>query len=116
MENFIASKWSFAYFDRAFAGTKISFGDLDGIVEVRSNFCVMETKGTDVPVPTGQAVMFSRLHETGYFTILVLRGTPPDNVVEWAIWPGEFRRGTREDVYDFLCEWFAWAKDHRSWK
>lgn len=110
MDKFIASKWSFRYFDESFLPTHVSFGDLDGIVERNGRFLVLETKGIGVPVPNGQAVMFSRMVETGLFTVVVLWGNAPDVVTHWRIWPGDKHPADRLRVRTFIADWWRQAQ------
>ena len=55
----------FSVFKDCFPG-KISFTDIDGIVEINRNFLMVEWKGTDGPIPMGQRIMFERLSEIGF--------------------------------------------------
>jgi len=105
MDNFIASKWSYSYFDQAFQPTRISFGDLDAVVERNGQFLVLETKGEGVPVPRGQERMFNSMVGLGCFTVLVLWGKPPCEVTACRIWPGIKFNTDKDAVFEFIKEW-----------
>lgn len=53
---------------------KISFTDVDGIVEVNGHFLLLEWKKSSGFVPTGQRIMYERLTRDSRFTVLVLAG------------------------------------------
>lgn len=53
---------------------RISFGDVDGIVEIEGNALVLEWKGEGVPIPKGQEIMWTRLTREGVFTVFVIEG------------------------------------------
>lgn len=110
MDNFIASKWSYGYFDEAFRPTRISFGDLDAVVERNGQFLVLETKGEGVPVPTGQEMMFNRMIDCGNYTVLILWGKPPCEVTAWRIWPGLKVPVDKATVREFILEWRRMAE------
>jgi hypothetical protein len=50
---------------------KISFGDIDGIVEIRGNFLVLEFKGSPI-IPKGQRILYQRLTRLAPFFVLVI--------------------------------------------
>ena len=114
MENFIASKWSYRHFDEVFSPTRISFGDLDGVVERNGKFLVIETKGEGIPVPRGQAIMFDRLVEKGDFTVVVLWGNPPCEVKQWCLWPLQIEDANKDIVRSFIDEWWREANQNMS--
>ena len=53
---------------------RISFGDVDGIVEIEGNALVLEWKGENAPIPKGQVIMWTRLTRGGIFTVFVIEG------------------------------------------
>ena len=53
---------------------KISFGDVDGIVEIEGNALVLEWKGEGAPIAKGQEIMWKRLTRNGVFTVFVIEG------------------------------------------
>jgi hypothetical protein len=66
--------WDWAMFDGCFGETRIKPTDLDGFVERKGKFLVLETKHKDTPIPEGQRITFESLVKTGYFSILVMWG------------------------------------------
>lgn len=69
-------------FDHCFP-RRITFGDIDSIVELGGNFLVLEWKLTGQVVETGQEVLFRRLVDAG-FTVVVVWTTTDGDVVAWA--------------------------------
>jgi hypothetical protein len=53
---------------------RIGFTDVDGIVEINGKGLLLEWKGKDVPIPTGQHIMFSRLTRGKTLTVFVVEG------------------------------------------
>jgi hypothetical protein len=72
---FMDSLWDWGCLDTCFDnGIKVS--DLDGIVERRGRFLVLETKSSGVTIPTGQQRMFNAMASSGLFCIMVIWGEP----------------------------------------
>jgi len=61
-------------FKGCFGETRIEPTDIDGFVERKGKFLVLETKHKDVPIPAGQKITFDSLAKTGYFSIFVMWG------------------------------------------
>jgi hypothetical protein len=60
---------------------RISFGDVDGIVEIEGNALVLEWKGEGAPIAKGQEIMWNRLTKSGIFTVFVIEGDAETMVV-----------------------------------
>lgn len=60
-------------FDDCFPG-KIGFGDVDGLIERRGSFLVVEWKEPDAPLTTGQLITFKHLSTVPTITVLVVEG------------------------------------------
>ncbi len=81
LENFVDNLWPWDVFNDCFINSDgkhsgIAFSDLDGIVERKGDFIVVEGKGIGVSIPPGQRRMFWHLVNTGRFTIVILWGEP----------------------------------------
>ena len=62
------------YFSKFFPRA-ISFGDVDGLVEVSNHFLLMEWKGDDRRgLPTGQRITYERITLDHRFCVLVVSG------------------------------------------
>jgi len=78
--------WKFENFNECWEPTNIQMSDLDGIVERKGHFLVVEFKQPSVTLlPMGQLIMFQQLNKLGCFTILIIYGEP--NIPErYEIW------------------------------
>ncbi len=70
---FVAGIWDWSILAGCF-GSGIEPTDLDGFVERRGHFLVLETKRPGVAIPLGQRRTFEALRQTGLFTVLVVWG------------------------------------------
>ena len=71
---FLKGIWDWEILDGCFGATKIKPTDIDGFVERRGNFLILEAKGIGKDIPRGQERTFERLRETGLFTIVIVWG------------------------------------------
>lgn len=74
MEKFTSSLWDWKFLDNCFQGTKIKVSDIDGIVERKGQFLILECKSPNVELPAGQKIMFDNMAKTGLFTVIVVWG------------------------------------------
>jgi hypothetical protein len=74
MDKFTSSLWDWKFLDNCFQGTRIKVSDIDGIVERKGQFLVIECKNPNVPIPVGQKIMFDNMAKTGFFTVIVVWG------------------------------------------
>jgi hypothetical protein len=70
---FIAGIWDWSILSGCFSGG-IRPTDLDGLVERRGHFLVLEAKQPGVSVPLGQRYTFEALQKTGVFTVIIIWG------------------------------------------
>lgn len=117
MAAYQSSVWDWSWLNGAFGGTKIRVSDVDGMVERRGNFLMIEGKKGGI-VSGGQEIMFQAWIRNGgsllllvgmdhadHDMIIVARGGP------WPINSTPFN-GNRETVRR-LCEtWYLWANQH----
>ena len=73
-EAFMDGIWDWAILQDCFGDSKIEPTDIDGFVERKGYFLVLETKRPDVPVKQGQRITFHALKDTGLFTIIIIWG------------------------------------------
>ena len=71
---FLDGIWDWSIFDGCFGQTRIAVTDIDGLVERRGKFLVIEAKSPRTHIPTGQKIMFDALVATGFFSVLVIWG------------------------------------------
>lgn len=111
MDKFISQLWDWGFLNGCFKGTGIRVSDLDGIVESRGRFLVLEGKSGTAPIPTGQAIMFNAMirtnAEVGYdlFTVLVMWGEgKPARMTVWPQMPPV--PCDESDIQRFVEAWF----------
>lgn len=89
--------------------------DWDGVVEIKGNFLVFETKDFDKEVDKGQLMALWAAVNTGRFTVVFIWGKKYP--IEWERWTREkdkIKIIEREacniiDVFDFCKKWADWA-------
>lgn len=82
---FLGSLWDWAILDGCFGTTRISPTDIDGVVERNGQLLILEAKGKEVCLTTGQDIMFRQVTRSGFVTVIVVRGEP-QNPVDAAIY------------------------------
>ena len=98
----------------AFAPSKITPMDLDGIIERRGKFIVFETKRGNVPIPLGQQYTLEALANTGLFNVIILRAKTPEEIDSWERWRGppitkEVFTGDAAALVEFVGKWYQFA-------
>lgn len=71
---YMAGVWDWAILDGCFGETKIKPTDIDGFVERRGNFLVLETKQPEAGVPEGQELTFKALVKRAGAVVIVIFG------------------------------------------
>lgn len=71
---FMAGIWDWAILDGCFGDTKIKPTDIDGFVERKGNFLILETKQPDAGVPEGQELTFKALVNKAGAVVIVIFG------------------------------------------
>lgn len=89
--------------------SKISFTDLDGIVEVNGRFLVIEWKHSR-HIPQGQLILFQQLAALPQFTVIVLVGKPQLSLVKEAtiIFPNKpitWYSASLASVKEYIRKW-----------
>ena len=87
----------------------IRVGDLDGFVEVGNKFLVIEGKPPGGELPKGQGYALTRLAKMDNFTVVVLEGTPPFDIVGWRVLGKKKYVGGAEEFKKFIRKWFEYA-------
>lgn len=111
---FNASVWDWSFLNGAFGGTNIRVSDIDGMVERRGNFLMIEGKKGGV-VSGGQGIMFDAWVRDGN-SLLLLHGMDHADknmiiVARGGPWPvdGSPITGDRNTVRDLCLRWYLWA-------
>lgn len=113
-EKFLAGFWNWSFLDECFEG-KIKMSDLDGIVERRGHFFVLETKQNGVTVPAGQRIMFENMAKTGLITVVILWGKQNETEQMQVYYPNcaaptPIKVATNEDVQR-VAKWWSYTVD-----
>jgi hypothetical protein len=107
--SFERGAWDWEPLNECFGETHIRPTDLDGFVERKGKFLVLEAKGSNVDIPEGQWRTFQALRETKLFTILVIWG--PQNEPQSALLltrQGKYRydRADWQTIQNIVSWWF----------
>ena len=89
---------------------RISFGDVDGIVEVKGKALMLEWKSEMMPLPTGQQIMYSRITKGKKITVICVVGDAETmNVTHYGFYyDGKFsdwRESNLQGVKEKIKEW-----------
>ena len=71
---FMAGIWDWAILDGCFGDTKIKPTDIDGFVERKGNFLILETKQPDAGIPEGQELTYKALVNRAGAVVIVIFG------------------------------------------
>ena len=94
---------------------KISFGDVDAIVEINGKGLMLEWKSDTTDLPMGQQIMYRRLTKTEQLTVIILCGnaeTMEINYMGW-VFAGKYVepvRETAEGAKKSIDDWVHWAQ------
>jgi hypothetical protein len=91
-----------------------AFMDIDGFLEVKGRFLVLESKPPDGLLSGGQYRALQALSQTPGFHVVVVEGYPPSEVVRWEMMGimvnGKVHRGEGWDtLFKLVGQWFEWA-------
>lgn len=93
--------------------------DLDGFVEIRNQFLILESKSAGALMSGGQAMAFERLRATGVFTICLLSWGDSGDLDYFEIWTRtRYRRlegveASKEEFYRRMSLWSQWAENKK---
>lgn len=110
--------WDWGPFDGCFGTTRIRISDVDGIVERNGHILLIEAKPPGKTVSKGQAIMFDKIAESGFFVLILWGETnKPEQyqVYRPKRWhdmgqnPSKPQPITLQEAREFVRGWFAWA-------
>jgi hypothetical protein len=92
---------------------KISFGDVDGIVELRGNFLILEFKKTPI-IPKGQQILFKRLTLLAPVHVMVIDADIETMKIHGVNYIADGRIGRQkpmnlQGLKDKIKSWSEWA-------
>ena len=118
LDRYHGAWWDWTPLNECFEG-KIRVMDVDGIVERRGKFLLLEGKRLDEgeqppPLPAGQQYTHDALCATGLFTVVVFWGTPPRGPIRFV--RVQTKRGagrvvpaSMDDLKALVRRWYRWA-------
>lgn len=85
METYLDNLWDWGFLDDCFKPSKIKITDIDGMVERKGRFLLIETKLPDVEIPMGQKILFDSLIASHRFHVLIVWGkrNQPEHRMFW---------------------------------
>jgi hypothetical protein len=100
-------------FAECFPG-RINFGDIDGLVEMRGYFCLLEWK-TSGEVSTGQKLTYARFTRPHGNVVWIVIGDAKDMTVQRysVVWRGKSRHWVSSDLDEVkrrIKGWAYWVK------
>ena len=111
-DNYMACLWDWGFLDDCFGGTRIKITDVDGLVERRGNFLMIEAKSPGAPIPKGQAIMFDKLVKDPKWNVLVVWGKP-NEPEEAVVWGNKKFNADAEKIKDVVRRWYEMANAPR---
>ena len=111
-EAFIAGVWDWGILRGCFGETKIEPTDIDGLVERKGKFLIIEAKAPSANLQVGQEITFEALRQTGLFTIIVVWGeTNKSSRIEVWTREGKFpiRTSGLKTLRKIVAKWFLAA-------
>lgn len=73
---FCENLWDWAILDGCFGMSRIRPTDVDGMVEHKGKFLLLETKAPGVFLKQGQQIMLDRMASRSDYTVIVIQGKP----------------------------------------
>lgn len=109
---YLAGVWDWAILQGCFGKSRIMPTDLDGFVEHKGRFLLLEAKASGADLTMGQRIAFSALRDTGLFTIIIVWGetNKPERM---ELWTSE-KKFDPESIdltrlRDIVLQWYEWA-------
>ncbi len=112
IDTYIENLWDWGILNGCFGDTKIAVTDIDGFVERRGKFLLIETKSIGKEIPNGQKYTFESLMKTGLFTILIVWGTrnTPQRMELYTVNATLTYENTNlEKMREIVRKWFVFA-------
>jgi hypothetical protein len=106
--------WDWNILSGCFGNTKIEPTDIDGFVERKRKFLILETKKPGVPIKQGQWWTFNALINTGFFMVVIVWGqtnNPEEMQVLYPLpyKPTDKKKANINDLRKTVSWWFKYA-------
>lgn len=100
---------------------KVSFSDIDGILEKNGKFLALEHKYHNDEIPLGQKILLENLSDVPQFTVIIYTTYIDGEFCSWDyIRKGKKLRLTQEkseeSLNEIINDWFAWASETQNIK
>ena len=113
-EAYVAGQWNWGILKGCFGQTKIEPTDIDGFVERKGKFLLLETKAPSVELKDGQRFTYEALWQTRLVTIIIIWGKTniPEAIEIWT----QHKKMPREPadlkrLRSVVTAWFKWADE-----
>jgi len=107
-DTYMRCLWDWGFLDRCFGETRIRVTDIDGLIERRGHFLLMEAKSPRVTIPKGQAILFDALTRDPKWHVLVIWGET--NMPEEAMfWGNKKFEADTVKIQEVVRRWFSMA-------
>lgn len=80
--------------------------DIDLIIERRGHFLVVENKRPGEAISRGQMIMLRSLNELPQFTVIIVRGEPPDQIISAGPLDGEQYPMNVQQFRNWMQRWW----------
>ena len=107
-DNYMACLWDWGFLDACFGGTRIRITDVDGLVERRGHFLLIEAKSSGAPIPKGQAILFDALVKNTKWHVLVVWGAT-NKPEEAQFWGSKKFKANEAKVQEVVRRWYSMA-------
>lgn len=110
-EHFEASWWDWSVYNECFYPTKIRITDVDGLVERRGNFLLIETKMPGASVPTGQSILFDQIAKSSKWNVIVIWGDTGAPQT-YQLWGDAKKKASTKRMKAIFRRWFELAESN----
>jgi len=104
-DHYMACLWDWGFLDICFGGTKIRVTDVDGLVERKGHFLLIEAKSSGAPVPKGQSIMFDALVKNPKWSVLVVWGNT-NKPEEALMWGNKLFKADEAKIQEIVHRWY----------
>ena len=104
----MACLWDWGFLDSCFDGTRIRITDVDGLVERREHFLLIEAKSSGAPIPQGQAILFNALIKNPNWHVLIIWGAT-NKPEDAQFWGRKKFKADETKIQELVHRWYSMA-------
>lgn len=115
LEQFVNNIWNWDCLSGCFGSEKQKPTDVDGLIERRGNFLLLEAKAPGVELSTGQKILLDHLAKLDAFTILLIWGRPGQPEKLKLVYRGkeyDYPKADLDLLRKITKRWYAMADQH----